>query len=52
VRDLTAGTQKGAFLGVPASGKKVSWSEYQFWHLANGKIANEWVTFDTLSLLR
>ena len=52
VRDTTTGTQKGAFLGVPATGKKVSWSEYQFWHLANGKIVNEWVTFDTLSLLQ
>lgn len=52
VRDTTTGTQKGAFLGVPATGKKVSWSEYQFWHLANGKIANEWVTFDTLALLQ
>lgn len=52
VRDTTTGTHRGTFLGVPATGKKVSWSEYQFWHLANGKIVNEWVTFDTLGLLQ
>jgi predicted ester cyclase len=52
VRDLTTATQKGPFLGIPATGKKVSWSEYQFWHLSHGKVVEEWVTFDTLGLLQ
>ena len=52
VRDVSTATHKGTFLGVPATGKKVSWSEYQFWHLANGKITDVWVTWDTLGLLR
>ena len=52
VRDITTATHKGTFFGVPATGKKVSWSEYQFWHLVNGKVVEEYVTFDTLGLLQ
>ena len=51
VRDLTTATQKGTFFGIPATGKKVSWSEYQFWHLSQGKIVEQYVTFDTLALV-
>ena len=52
VRDRTTGTHKGTFLGVPATGKKVSWSESDFFHVANGKIVDGWVTFDRLGMLQ
>src|SRR5947209_13596758 len=38
VRDFTTATQKGAFLGIPATGKKVGWTELQLYHLSQGKV--------------
>ena len=50
VRDVTTATQKGAFLGLPATGKKVGWTELQLYHLAQGKVMEQWVSFDTLCI--
>lgn len=33
-----AGTHQGTYMGVPPSGKPVSWTETHFWRLRNGKI--------------
>jgi predicted ester cyclase len=51
VRDFTTATQKGAFLGSPATGKKVGWTELQLYHLSDGKVIEQWVSFDALGIL-
>jgi steroid delta-isomerase-like uncharacterized protein len=44
-------TQTGAFAGIPATGKKVSFSGMTIVRLAGGQIIEHWATVDTLSLL-
>ncbi|WP_170326955.1 ester cyclase [Ruegeria arenilitoris] len=44
------GTQKGAYLGKPASGKQVDWTGVQIDRIANGKIAESWVVWDYFTL--
>jgi predicted ester cyclase len=51
VRDVTTATQKGAFLGIPATGKKVGWTELQLYHLSHGRVIEQWVSFDALGIL-
>jgi predicted ester cyclase len=51
VRDVTTATQKGAFLGIPPTGKKVGWTELQLYHLAHGQVIEQWVSFDALGIL-
>jgi predicted ester cyclase len=36
--EADGGTQKGEYMGVPASGKPVTWTETHFWRVVNGKI--------------
>jgi predicted ester cyclase len=45
------GTHRGSFLGVPATGRAVSTVEFAVYRLAEGKIADVWVTADNLGLL-
>jgi predicted ester cyclase len=37
---VVAGTQKGAILGIPASGRYVQWDGVDIFQLSHGKIAN------------
>jgi steroid delta-isomerase-like uncharacterized protein len=46
------GTHRGAFLGVPASGRSVSTQEFAFYRVDAGRIAEVWVTADDLHLLQ
>jgi len=46
------GTHKGEFQGIPATGKKVVISGVTINRYAHGKIAESWVEFDTLNLMR
>jgi steroid delta-isomerase-like uncharacterized protein len=45
-------TQRGDFEGVPASGKNVNWSVIIIARFAGGKLAEDWVEYDRLTLLR
>ncbi len=36
--DVDGGTQQGAYMGVPASGRPVHWTETHFWRVVDGKI--------------
>ncbi|WP_170403990.1 ester cyclase [Ruegeria arenilitoris] len=40
------GTQKGSYLGVPASDRPVNWTGVQIDRIADGKIAESWVVWD------
>ncbi|CUK12576.1 putative ester cyclase [Ruegeria denitrificans] len=44
------GTQKGSYLGVPASNRPVNWTGVQIDRIADGKIAESWVVWDYFTL--
>lgn len=46
------GTHKGAFMGVPATGKSVNVKFMDMWRLENGKAVENWVQMDLLSLMQ
>lgn len=46
------GTNTGSFMGVPATGKKVTVSGMSVFRLANGKIVEHWGENDTLGTMQ
>ena len=46
------GTHKGTLLGIAPTGKEVTTGGISLMQIANGKIAEAWVTWDTLGLLQ
>ena len=46
------GIHRGAFMGIPAGGRRVSWTAISIIHLSAGTIVQAWVNEDTLGLLR
>jgi steroid delta-isomerase-like uncharacterized protein len=51
-RVVFSATHKGDFFGIPATGKKVSFSGVHILRIANDKIAEHWGNNDDLSLMR
>ena len=47
-----SGTHRGAFLGVPPTGKAVETQEFAFYRLEGHKLVEVWVTADDLATLR
>ena len=45
------GTHRGAFLGVPPTGRRVAVAAMERYRLADGRIAERWAVVDTLGLL-
>jgi len=53
VARLTArGTQAGAFMGIPPTGKQASITAIDINHMAGGKSVEHWLEMDTLGLLQ
>lgn len=48
---VDTGTHGGAFLGVPATGRRVSTQEFAVYRVTGGKIVEVWVVADNLGLL-
>jgi aspartyl-tRNA synthetase len=46
-----SGTHRGTFLGIDATGRRVSTQEFAFYRLDDDKIAEVWVTADDLELV-
>ena len=46
------GTQTGAFMGIPASGKKVSFTEMHMVRIVNGKAVEHWGVVDSMTLMQ
>jgi steroid delta-isomerase-like uncharacterized protein len=46
------GTNQGEFQGIPPTGKQVTGSGISIQRIADGKIAEAWVNFDTLGMLQ
>jgi predicted SnoaL-like aldol condensation-catalyzing enzyme len=51
VRVTVSGTQKGALLGIPASGRNIHWTGEDLYTLRNGKISSIWAGDDWTSIL-
>ena len=39
----------GEFLNIPATGKKATWTEIQFFRIKDGKVVEHWVDVDIFS---
>lgn len=52
VRGVTEGTHLGEFMGIPATGKKVSYKGMTFLRIANGQIVELWSLTDDMALVR
>ena len=51
VRVVVSGTQEGAILGIPASGRHVQWDGVDVYRLRDGKISNIWAGDDWTAIL-
>ena len=51
-RGVVTGTHGGNFLGVPATKKKVTWTGIHIFQLKNGKVTEDWIDLDLLSILQ
>ncbi|MEJ3651758.1 ester cyclase [Actinomycetes bacterium KLBMP 9759] len=47
-----SGTHRGAFEGIPATGRPVSTQEFALYRVDAGKIVEVWVTADDLALVK
>ena len=52
IRMTWTGTQKGEFMGVPATGKHVSFGVIDIIRIANGKVVEHWGQMDSMSLMQ
>ena len=46
------GTHKGEYLGIPATGRTIEYVSHEFYRIADGLIAEEWICSDTATLHR
>ena len=46
------GTMKGAFLGMPATGKHAAWSEIHITRFANDMAVEHWASIDQMGMLQ
>jgi steroid delta-isomerase-like uncharacterized protein len=51
-RLVITGTQDGEFMGIPASGRRVSAAAINFWRVEDGLLAEHWEVVDTLTFLQ
>ena len=52
VRMTFHGTHKGELMGIPPTGKTVSFEAIIIYRLADGKIVEHWLQTDTMSLMQ
>jgi predicted ester cyclase len=45
-------THQGMFLGIPPTGRHVTWSCIDIWRIADGKIVEHWVEADMMGLMQ
>ena len=50
-RFTCTGTHKGDLMGIPPTGKKVTWNGIGIHHFANGKMIESWIYADVLGIL-
>ncbi|HEY5342248.1 MAG TPA: ester cyclase, partial [Solirubrobacteraceae bacterium] len=52
VRVTFTGTHSGEFLGIPATGRSIRYVSHEFYRVADGLIAEEWICSDMATLMR
>lgn len=52
VRLRFRGTHSGEFLGIPVTGRTIEYVSHEFYRIADGLIAEEWICSDMATLLR
>jgi steroid delta-isomerase-like uncharacterized protein len=52
VRSTWSGTHKGEFMGIPPSGKSVSFGVYDTIRIAGGKVVEHWGQMDNMTLMQ
>lgn len=52
VRLRFRGTHSGEFMGIPATGSSIEYVSHEFYRIADGLIAEEWICSDMATLLR
>jgi steroid delta-isomerase-like uncharacterized protein len=52
LRLTLGGTHQGEFQGIPATGRTIRYVSHEFYRVADGRIAEEWICSDTASLFR
>ena len=52
VRQTWRGTHTGNFQGISPTGKQVTFTSLEVYHIAGGKLAEEWVELDMLGLMQ
>ena len=52
LRVILRGTHSGEFLGIPATGRSIHYVSHEFYRIADGLIAEEWICSDTGTLMR
>jgi steroid delta-isomerase-like uncharacterized protein len=52
MRQTWRGTHKGEFMGVPPTGKSVSFGVIDILRIAGGKVAEHWGLMDSMSLMQ
>jgi steroid delta-isomerase-like uncharacterized protein len=50
LRLTLSGTHQGEFQGIPATGRTISYVSHEFYRLADGVVAEEWICSDMASL--
>lgn len=51
-RKTLTGTHQGAFMGVPATGRRVSMYVIDIFRVVNGKIVEHWASMDRLDIMQ
>jgi steroid delta-isomerase-like uncharacterized protein len=51
VRLRIRGTHSGEFLGIPATGRAIDYVSHEFYRVADGLLAEEWICSDMATLL-
>jgi hypothetical protein len=52
LRLTLSGTHHGEFQGIPATGRTISYVSHEFYRVANGVFAEEWICSDMATLFR
>jgi predicted ester cyclase len=51
LRSSASGTMTGEFGGMPATGKRATWTEIHIGRVANGRLVEHWGLVDQLGML-
>lgn len=52
VRDVFTGTHRGDFMGIPATGNRVTMQAIHIYRFSAGRLAEHWVARDDLGMMR